>query len=167
VAFLSLPDSWRQSTCCEKSTAQRSFFRLRIHLMCLSFCCQMHSKQRHHSLMQDSPHLAVCHVSNKHKVCCCTSRLRWPICSRLSVHCYCHFYTAVWSDWFCSTCYVESLVAVIKSENRVGDLSGVATSCYKCHEFRVKQCVLNKTALKYAQNHAAWFERFQDASGQM
>jgi len=52
-----------------------------------------------------------------------------PLSSRLLIHCWCRFYSAVWSDWFCSTSYAEIPVAVVESEIRVAYFSQVSPLC--------------------------------------
>jgi len=36
--------------------------------------------------------------------------------------------------------------------------------CYIFDEVRANRCVQNKTMLKFAENHANWFRRFEDMS---
>jgi len=108
------------------------------------------------------PRLAAYQVPNKHKVCCCSSRLDRPLPSCLSVHCWLRwyqFYSATCPDCFCSTFYAEIPVAVIKSEILVADSLQVAPLCYKFNQFRVNRCVQKKTVM-CAKNHTSWFTCF-------
>jgi len=87
--------------------------------------------------MPDFPLQALLHIiiSSKQTLLLFRQTADGLLSSRLSIHCSCQFYTATHpEDWFCSVCYAEIPVAVIKSEIRVADFCRVAPLSYKFDE---------------------------------
>ena len=75
--------------------------------MCPSFCCKTHSRRRHHSLMPDSCKTflhASLHIKSptSTKFPAVQADRGRPLSSCLSIQCCCRFYSATWTDSFCS-----------------------------------------------------------------
>jgi len=84
--------------------------------------------------------------------------------------CCCRFYSTSWPDWFCSTSCAEISVVVVESEIHVADVRQVALLCvinFTRLELQMWHRVQNKTTLTFVINHANWFRRFEDVSGQI
>jgi len=117
------------------------------------------------------PRLAVYQVSNKHKVCCCSSR-PWtasvfPSFNTLLLLLLILFVNLARLVLVNILCW-NSRSDRLKRNPGCWLSPGGATLCYKFDEVRVDTWVRNKTTLKFAKNRRNWFRRLDEAvSSQM
>jgi len=139
------------SDCCPNvSTAQTSFFHLIKCLICLPFCCTLHSRG-HHSLM---PHASMYIRSPTSAKFIAVEANYLPV-----------FDTLLLSILFSNLSRLV-LLNILCWNSKVANFHQVAPLCViKLINVELRR-VQNKTALKCADNYAKWFRHFKDVRSQ-